>query len=136
MTKEELSKALVAYRVLEEQKQNLTDQQDELKAKIEKHMVETKVDSVESNDIVAQLVHRAKYSFDVPAILAADPKAIRYLKITNTDFLKVLKGNEDRVATARKVISDEKSLTIRSKDEAGITGPVKPLEEPPSPRRI
>ena len=118
MSHTEIVKALVAYRVLEEQKAKLEEQQKALKQQVEAHMIANKLDNLEANDVVAQLIPRTKYSFDVKGILKAVPTAVSCLKLSNEDYLKLLKGNEDLIGDARRVVSNEKSLTIRAKKVA------------------
>lgn len=117
MNNEELTKKLVSYRLLEEQKAMIESQQDALKLDISAHMVENKLETLESNGIVAQFVARTKYAFDVKGILTAVPEAINYLKLTDKDYTKLLKGHEQAIGGLRSVVSSDKSLTIREKKD-------------------
>jgi hypothetical protein len=115
MSDEEITKALVQYRLLEDQKGELELKQSQLREQITKHMTAKGVENLESNGVVAQYVARTKYGFDIPGILAAVPQVIEHLKLSNEGYMKVLKGNEAKIGSLRQVISDEKSLTIRVK---------------------
>ena len=115
MSDEEITKALVQYRLLEDQKAELELKQAQLKEQIAKHMAAKQLVNLESSGVVAQYVARTKYGFDVAGILKAVPQVIEHLKLSNEGYLKVLKGNEDKIGTLRTVVSDEPSLTIRVK---------------------
>ena len=113
MSNEEITKAMVQYRLLEDQKRELELKQAQLKEQIGRHMDANKLVDLTANGVVAQYVSRTKYEFDIPGIVLAVPQVMEHLKLSNEGYLKVLKGNEDRIGAMRKVVSDDKTLTIR-----------------------
>lgn len=108
-----IANALVHYKLLEEQKKEIEERQAKLKEIIEDYMIKNKLDEVTENGIRASFVDRNTYEFDVPEIVKRVPEAIKYCKLTNEAFEKLLIGNEAKIGTLRKLASHSKILSIR-----------------------
>lgn len=115
MTKEEIVKALVQYRLIEDQKKELEAKQAALKEQLRAHMEAAKLTKMEENDISVSIVPRNTYKFDIPGILTAVPEAIGSLKLTNEAYEKLLVGNEATIGGLRQLVKSEKTLTIKAK---------------------
>lgn len=113
MTENNLTKALMHYRLLEEQKKEIETRQAKLKKMIDDHMKKRGLDKLEVNGIMAFYSPKNTYEFEVEKIVAALPESIRQLKITNDVFERLLKGNEDKIGTFRRLAKQEVGLVIR-----------------------
>lgn len=110
---DKIANALVHYKLLEEQKKEIELRQAKLKEIIKKYMEKKNIDEFISSNVKVFFMHKRIYDFDVPEIVKRVPEAIKYCKLTNEAFEKLLIGNEDKIGTLRKLVSESKSLTIK-----------------------